>query len=340
MILAILIWQWPVFYTLLISLLLAVVLAYLLNLAVKPLEKHMPRSWAVVIVVLFIAALFVLTLAVVLPRAVREARQLLANLPQYGGQLLGLVGRLEQQLADLGINTSLEGTKQWIAGWVTQMGDRGPDQSAWPSLIAYLPALALAPVLAVYFIKDREYFAEMLLYTIPFAYRTPLRRFGREMDRVLGRFLRGQLMIAIVVGLMAMLGFWLAGIPYFWLMGVLSGLMNMIPYIGPFLAMIPVVFASLPEGSATVLLGIAVCIVVQQIDNNFLTPKVMGDTLGVHPVVLILSLVVFGGVFGIVGLLMSMPILLFIKTLGRALLSAQIREQGQETASAPTEPVS
>lgn len=337
--LGIVIWQWEVFYTLLSGLMLAIILAYILNLAVKPLEKFIPRGWALLLVMFALVALLALTLVAVLPRALREARQLIDLLPQYMGQLLDMVSKLEQQLAATGIHVSLEGTKQSIANWVTQLGDRPPQQqNSMPSITAHLPSLALAPVLAAYFIKDREYFAELLLYIVPFRYRMPLRRFGREMDRVLARFLRGQVSISIIVGLLAMLGFWLAGTPYFWLMGLLTGLFNLIPYIGPFLAAVPVLLATLPEGGTQILLALGVCVVVQQIDNNFLTPKIMGDTLGLHPVVLILSLIVFGGVFGFVGLLLAMPMLLFVKTLGSTILAAQIREQGQPADPAPAEP--
>ena len=130
------------------------------------------------------------------------------------------------------------------------------------------------------------------------------------------RYIRGQLLEAAIVGLLSAVVLYLIGIDYAIMIGVISGICNMIPYIGPIAGTVLAVLIALLSGQPLLALwATAGMILVQQIDNNLLAPKIVGDSVGLHPVFTMLAIVIGGNVGGLVGMLTAVPVTASVKIL-------------------------
>jgi predicted PurR-regulated permease PerM len=182
-------------------------------------------------------------------------------------------------------------------------------------------SFVLAAVLSIYLIKDEEYFADLWrkLFGLLFG-RSPA---GAKVTEVLAiiddtfrRYIRGQLLEAAIVGLLSAVVLYLIGIDYAIMIGVISGICNMIPYIGPIAGTVLAVLIALLSGQPLLALwATAGMILVQQIDNNLLAPKIVGDSVGLHPVFTMLAIVIGGNVGGLVGMLTAVPVAASVKIL-------------------------
>jgi predicted PurR-regulated permease PerM len=157
---------------------------------------------------------------------------------------------------------------------------------------------------------------------VPGPYRDRVLGLAREYDRLLAGYLRGQLLQCSIVGVLTWILFAVAGFPYALLMGVLAGVFNVVPYMGMIVAMVPAVVLALFSGDPLVGLAkaVGVTILVQLIDSTVLGPKIVGDSVGLHPVWVILALSISGYFFGFVGLLIAVPLAVLVSLLLRIAL--------------------
>ncbi len=154
-------------------------------------------------------------------------------------------------------------------------------------------------------------------------------QFISEYDESLGRFLRGQVLEATLVGTLTTIGLAILGVPSAVLIGIISGLCNLIPYVGFVLALVPALLVGLtmPSPVGGVLRVVAVYAVVQFIDGNVTGPRIVGESVGLHPVVVMLALALGGAVLGFVGLLLAIPIAVLVKQI-MALVTARYKRSG------------
>ena len=175
-------------------------------------------------------------------------------------------------------------------------------------------SFVLATALSVYLIKDAEYFADLWrkLFGLVFGKSAA----GAKTTEILGivddtfkKYIRGQLLEAAIVGVLSAVVLYLIGIDYAIMIGVISGICNMIPYIGPIAGTVLAVIMALLSGQPVLALwATAGMILVQQIDNNLLAPKIVGDSVGLHPVFTMLAIVIGGNVGGLIGMLTAVPV--------------------------------
>ena len=179
----------------------------------------------------------------------------------------------------------------------------------------------LAAVLSIYLIKDAEYFADLWhkLFGLLFGRSAAGAKVAEVLaivDDTFRRYIRGQLLEAAIVGLLSAVVLYLIGIDYAIMIGVISGICNMIPYIGPIAGTVLAVLIALLSGQPLLALwATAGMILVQQIDNNLLAPKIVGDSVGLHPVFTMLAIVIGGNVGGLVGMLTAVPVAASVKIL-------------------------
>lgn len=179
----------------------------------------------------------------------------------------------------------------------------------------------LAAVLSIYLIKDAEYFADLWhkLFGLLFGRSAAGAKVAEVLaivDDTFRRYIRGQLLEAAIVGLLSAVVLYLIGIDYAIMIGVISGICNMIPYIGPIAGTVLAVLIALLSGQPLLALwATAGMILVQQIDNNLLAPKIVGDSVGLHPVFTMLAIVIGGNVGGLVGMLTAVPVAASFKIL-------------------------
>ncbi len=174
----------------------------------------------------------------------------------------------------------------------------------------------LAPIIAFYLLVDVPHLRRVAVGLVPEAARAEVLVVARRMNRAIGGFFRGQLLVAVIVGVLCSLGLGIVGLKFWFLIGMIAGLFNVVPLIGPWVGGVPGVAIALTTGSPVqALLVVAVLVSVQQIDNHFITPQVMQRTVHLHPVVVILALIAGGSIAGFFGLLLAVPTTAVLKIL-------------------------
>lgn len=217
-------------------------------------------------------------------------------------QAAGMSDNLKNQLMDL-IQVIQDFIGKSMTGLFSSLGQIGNS----------LVKIILGVVIAFYLLKDLEYFSNLyhqgteLLFNR--SHNEKLSDFLSDVNEVIGNFIRGQLLVALLVGITSSIGLYLAGLDYAVLVGMTAGLFNIIPYFGPTIGAVIAVIVALVSGSPiTAVYAVLALIVVQQLDGNLFTPKIIGDSVGIHPVFIILSIVIGGHFFGLVGMLLAVPV--------------------------------
>ncbi len=294
----------------------ACVLTFLLSPIAALLEKKLKRPLAALLAILGVALVLLLALALLLPSLARQAAGLMETLPEafdrLGALLDAVVARLRSLLPGLRLP---EPDLSAAEGGFTGMAR---------SAIGYVSGISnglyqfsLMVVLCYFLLADRDRILLRTELLIPSQWRKYAVRTGKLLMRELRLYLRGQATIALAVGALAALGLLIIGVPSAPLLGGIVGLLNVIPYLGPFLGGIPAVILALGVSWKCALLALLVLFLVQQIDGMVISPRVMGNITGFSPAVVLLSLFLGSRIGGIWGMLLAMPVLMGIRTVYR-----------------------
>jgi predicted PurR-regulated permease PerM len=319
----IVIWLFVTLGGLLAPFILALALAYILDPAVDALERRVPRAAAIAI--LGVPALAVIAVVVILavPAIVNQVESLVEQTPEAVRRMSTWLDSLPTRIGGLSIpfldpdelsRIIEERQSRIMEGGVTALLGVGRGVSAVFTVLGYI---VLTPVLLVYLLRDFDTIKASATSLIPPARRPGFVAFGREYDRLLSRFLRGQVIAATIVGLLTWIGLLIAGFPNAGLVGAIAGVFNVVPYLGLIASIIPVIIIALLSGNvATSLLQAGIVFaIVQFIDGSVTGPRIVGESVGLHPVWVILALAVGGYFLGFTGVLLAMPGAVLVKLL-------------------------
>jgi predicted PurR-regulated permease PerM len=304
--------------------LVAFALAYLLDPAVDRLEAmRVPRS--VGIAVLLIVSLVVLTAGtlLVVPVVARDLAALASELP---AAVIRLLERLQGWLGDLGIELPQSG-QEALAALQQHAASLAPDAVAMArsgalavlggtvSVAAAVAALLIVPVLAFYLLRDFDLMTAAAAALLPAQIRERAVQMAREVDVVLGQFVRGQLIVMTILGAMYALGFSLIGVRLAVPIGIVGGLISFIPYVGSAIALgLALLMTALHLGSLAQFAGVVVVYaVIQTLEGFVITPRIVGDKLGLSPVWVLLALMAGGDLFGFMGVMLALPLAAVVK---------------------------
>jgi predicted PurR-regulated permease PerM len=320
--------------------LLAFLLAYVLDPVVDRLQRlGLARSVAVALLALPVAGLLALLIFVLAPAVADQISQLISNVPAYLRTLEQWIEHVRSWVIGLGIKGLDERTVPTLRdvdaqALVRYLQQRQADVAAGGlqavlgigrgigAVLTVLGYFVLLPILTYYLLRDWDVLRGRIEELLPPAYRERVVRFVSEYDRLLGRYLRGQVLLASCVGIIIGVGFWLVGFPYALLLGLLAGLLNFVPYLGLIASLVVAVLIALFSGHFLAgLLKVAVVFGAEQVIESVLSPRIVGRSVGLHPVWVILALALFSFFFGFVGLLLAVPAAVFLKLV----LSAALR---------------
>jgi predicted PurR-regulated permease PerM len=181
-------------------------------------------------------------------------------------------------------------------------------------LLRFTLIVVLTPIIAFYLLVDLPHLRRVSESLIPARAKPEVLVVAGRLNRAIGGFFRGQLVVALIVGTLVSIGLAIIDLPFWLIIGMIAGLFNMIPLIGPYIGGIPGVIVALTTGNlTTALLVVAIMVGAQQIDNHFITPYVMQRAVKLHPVLVILALLAGGTLFGFFGLLLAVPAMAALK---------------------------
>jgi predicted PurR-regulated permease PerM len=176
------------------------------------------------------------------------------------------------------------------------------------SILNLIITFIIGPVLGIYMLKDAGRFRILLIKVIPPRYKNQLNDIVDRINHVGGGYIRGQILISIIIGLLCTLVLFLLKVDFPILLGFIAGASNLIPFLGPIIGAIPAALAALSISPLKALLVVLLFIGVQQLDSYVISPNVMKFQVGVHPAIIIIVLISVGAVFGPIGLLVAVPV--------------------------------
>lgn len=176
-------------------------------------------------------------------------------------------------------------------------------------------AFAVIPVLAYYFLAYGDLVTNKFLYFCPMDKRELLRCLGKDVDKLLGKYILGQLSLSLVVGIMTFMGMLILELKFPLLLAVLNAILNIVPYFGAILGAIPAILVAFIEGPTKILWVILTFIIIQQIEGNLVAPKITAESIDMHPILIIVLLLIGEKVGGLIGMVFIVPIAVVIKVI-------------------------
>ena len=309
-------WILPHSGMVLTPLILAILLSILLNpLVVLCESRGMNRTAAVVLVMALITVALAAALAVLAPAIAHEVKTLSGLLQnETPATLLEKLKALLHQhlpwLQNMGIITQIMGrSEKFIYSLLNQ------SIQLLPSIFPLIIALVLIPFMTFFLLKDGRRLKKTFIQFMPNRYFEMTVHLLHKIDCQLSNYIRGQMLVSLCIGTLAAAALAILGIPYFLLIGAVAGLANMIPYFGPIVGAIPAIILNVvAKGSLAAALPVmAAFLLIRLIDDTLVSPNILGRSLHIHPLLVILVIFTGGEMFGIMGLLLCIPVTGIIK---------------------------
>ena len=290
-------------------------LFYLLNPLVDLMEKYkINRVLAISIIFVIIAFLLIIGLAVAIPNLQRQVVIFAQNVPSYIEDADRVIDDLVTKRLPDDFRPQLE---QVLAQFSTQATAWASNISSkavnWVSAIIsgtsqVIVALIIMPFMLFYLLRDGKGLRDYITQFLPNKLREPVGKALSDVNQQLANYVRGQITVAVIVAIMFIIFFKIIGLRYAVALGVTAGVLNLVPYLGSFLAMLPALVLGLIAGPVMLLKVIIVFIVEQTIEGRFVSPLILGSQLNIHPITILFVLLTSGSMFGIWGVLLGIPI--------------------------------
>lgn len=310
----------------------AVFFAYLIYPLVRRLNERVPVVWSILIVYVMLALFLAFAVLLIVPPLADESQKLVQQFP-------GFVSKAQEQLANP-TNPLLRripvASRDYLASLPGQLGTfiqtYGIDAAQKTftivlSAVSVLATVIIVPVLSAYMLIEAGDVRRNVLGLVPAKHRVKASAIVDDLDKVVGGFIRGQLIDGAIVGTMIGVMLAIMHVPYALLIGVAAGILNFIPYAGAVVGFVPsVVIALLVNGPTNALIVAGLFAVIQQIDGNLVAPRVLKDNVGLSPLYIILAILVGSELFGLAGTFLSVPVAAMLRVLREHLIPLAIPE--------------
>lgn len=309
--------RFPVLPTTLAAIVISIILAYIINPLVSYLEtKKISRRSGVLIVYVGFVLIFVVLFLVVLPKTIQELRNLFTSLPNLVNdvnlRILDSADHIEK-VTNIDMSRILkniqDGIEQYLNSIQTGLVERLRSMaSGMYAAFGRMVSFVLVLILTYYFTVDKNRIKVKLYKLIPSNYRSDILYLGSEINAAMLEFVKGKLLLAVIVGVMTTIMLLILGVNFAVAIGLITIVADIIPYIGPFLAFIPAFFFSVMDSWTKAIWVSIFFVFLQWAENNLFAPKILGKRTGLHPAVVLLCIVIGGGTFGVIGMILSVPV--------------------------------
>jgi len=302
----------------LVPFVLAILFAYLLDPIVDIGESWgIPRSLVILIIFVVFGSALILALSIIVPRMLGDIINILETIQGVPQQVLSLAQYLYDQLASI-TEYGSETFNQVVSGFVQQftglfrkllLGVVNIFQ-ALTAVISTAFSLIVIPFLTFYLLRDIDKIKAFIMDLVPQDNKESFRSFMWQVDRILSGYFRGQLMMSAIEGGLLAVGLTIIGMPYALLLGFIGGMANLIPYVGVLIGAIPAILVSAFTSNPLhmIIYTVILYVVVQTVDAYIIAPRIIGQRVGLHPVLVILSVMAGAKLFGIVGFFLATPV--------------------------------
>ncbi len=280
----------------------AIVLASAFDPIVSWFEKFkIPRSLAILLIYIFFLGAIALFIVTLVPVFITQAQELLKILPQYFDRA---VNGYESIVA-----SRVFGDLDQLLSQATRVfGNNSSVFSFLSGVVGGVFSVVIILVITFYLLVEENAIKKTFRFLAPPRHQPYLTQLFSRIQLKIGMWLRGQLILSLIVGLMAFIGLSILGLPYALVLGLMAALFEFVPYLGPILAAIPAILLGLFISPLLALFVLILYLVLQRVENDILVPKVMQRTIGLNPLITIVSLLVGGKLGGVMGMLLAIPV--------------------------------
>lgn len=293
---------------------MAGILYYLLNPLVDLLEKHsIPRLVSIILLFILIVALITWGVVILIPKLRSQTISFIDHWPAYWEILSEKADEWLKSPLLSQFKTQIENTSDDVIGSISKLLQNLPKATfhgvgnVLGAVANVVVALITMPFILFYLLKDGKKLPGYFIQFLPVKIRKPTLDVLSDVNQQLSSYIRGQLTVAFFVAVIFIICFSVIRLPYAITLGILAGFLNLIPYLGSFLAMIPAVLLGLIISPVMLIKVILAFIIEQTIEGRFLSPLVLGSQLDIHPITILFVLLTAGNLFGLVGVVLGIP---------------------------------
>ena len=319
-------------------------IVFLLDPLVQMFERlRIPRLAGSIIGLLILVAVIVAVGALVWPTVQEQGTELIQQLPDLYVSVVDWARDVASNVFGINIDEFL--SQQAIEEWLRDPANQETIQNllfgfgAGAGIILRgvaetIAVIGLTPILAIYILMDLTRFQTHSLELTPPRYRAEVAYVGGEVGTAMGSFVRGQLLVALMVGVASSIGMWAIGLPFWLLIGIIAGFLNLIPFLGPVVGGALAALVALLNGDVwQAVWAVVIMIVIQQIDNHVITPMIQRARVNLSPLVIVLALIIGGALAGLLGVLVAIPVTAAARIVAGHLWRTRVLGQSWEEAS-------
>lgn len=305
--------------TITLSILVAAMLAYFLNPMVKSVRKRLKISdtLAILTVFLIVILIFLILGFTVFPKTISDIKNLIIKFPEYYKQTLESINDFFNQYELFkGINLDNELIVDNISKiYKKQTANAGNLLVNFAkNVMSFVFSLVLTPIFAFYFLKDKDKIKEKFKAMIPEARKERLIRLFSNIHNDMTKYIIGKIKMAIFVGFATFIMLLALGVEFSFVIGIITCVADIVPYVGPLMGLIPAFVFAFIDRPIKALWIFVLYILIQWVENNIVGPKILSKETGFHPIVVLFLLILGAALFGFLGMILSVPIALVIKT--------------------------
>jgi len=298
---------------------IALILAYFFDPLYKFLiSKKVPKVLAIIIVFGIIIALLILNIFFVIPSVINQLNVLYNEIPKFINSYQTLILSLEPQLSRFIDPADVEALlKENLSELQKNI------LSFSRTIIIYLSnilssitfGMVIVPLILFYILRDMLLFKENLYTFVSREKKKEFKEILEEIDRIISGFIRGRIIVCFIVGTLIGVGLYFLNLKFALIIGIVSGIFNFVPYLGPIVGVILALIFALGSSWWVLLMIVVLFVLVNQIEAIYLNPNILGKELGLHPLTVILSMLICGQLLGILGVLVAVPLAAILKVL-------------------------
>ena len=290
---------------------------FVLEPVVKVFQRiGLPRSWAVIVSFTALLSLVVAGIALVFPTLRGQSGELVADLPNIYESFLEWLRDAGDRI---GVDIDAILTEDFLSDWLNDPANQETVTNFLLGIGAgagrfirgvtdFILVVGLTPVLALYILIDLERFKKHSLELTPHRHREEASFIAGQVGTAVGSFVRGQMLVSAIVGVASSIGMWMIDLPFWLLVGIVAGILNLIPFAGPIVGGALAAIVALLNGNVTqAIVAVVIFTGIQQVDNHVITPMVQRARVSLSPLVIVLALVIGGSLAGLVGVLIAVP---------------------------------
>ena len=318
-------------------------LVFILEPTVRAFDRvGFRRVFSAIFALVALSGLVVAVVVLVLPTIREQGAEFIGDLPRLWGGIIGALRDLAERFGYDGEELLSQGTiEEWLNDPTNQetlqellFGFGAGAGTVIRGVTEAVLVLVLAPVLALYILIDLDKYRAQALELTPPEHKAEVAFVGGEVGTALGSFVRGQLLVALIVGIASSFGMWLIDLPFWLLIGMLAGVLNLIPFLGPFVGGALAAGVALLAGDVTqAIWAVIIFTAIQQVDNHVITPLVQRTRVKLSPLVIVLALIIGGSVAGLLGVLVAVPVTAAVRIIAGHLWRTRVLGQSWEEAS-------